>query len=211
MTRYELSIISTYACLLPIIAGIKVFKKAGIEFRLLFFLLVYGFVTDFFVGYLYKSGDINLSRFFFNVYSPIEAVFISLFFLKVGYSKIIRQIASYGIFIWPLVWLFLDMDFKTFKWVDTPYNGIFVSAYEIVLASLSAACILHLTTTNESLFKLPLFWFLLGIFIYCFCTFFVNALVQTNVMNDIWFLHNIINIITYLIYTKAFLCIKSKA
>ena len=205
MTKYELGIISTYSGLIPLIAGIIVFKRVGISFRLLLFLLLYGFLTDSFVGYLYNAGEINFSRFLFNIYSPVEAVFFSLFFYKTDCFKIIRQIAFSGIFIWPLIWFFLDIDLKTLHWVDTPYNGTFVSAYEIVIASLSTACILHLTTTGEILFKSPLFWSFLGIFIYCFCTFFINALVQTNVMNEIWFLHNIINIITCLIFIIAFL------
>jgi len=205
----ELRSISTYAALLPIITGLTVFKKAGVQYRLLLFMLIYGFLTDVLVGELYKADHINSSRFLYNLFAPVEAVLLSLFFYITGYVKIIRQIAAVCIFILPAAWIVLDFEFSPLKWVDTPYNGIYVTAYEIVIASLSAACILHLTTNSPSLTVLPQFWFLLAIFVYCFCTFFVNALVQTKVMEEIWFLHNIINIISYFIYTKAFLSIKN--
>src|SRR5262245_61653605 len=166
-TSDQLSTISTYAGLLPVVAGIIVFKKAGAQSRLLLFFLSCAFLTDFFSGQFHESGEDRDERFIYSLYALLEAVFFSLFIYQTKHSKSIRLIAIAGVLIWPLIWIYINIDFKTLQWIDDPASiDMFVSAYEIVIASLSAACILRLTTRGESLASISLFWSLVGIYFY---------------------------------------------
>ena len=205
MSKQDINFISVYAGLLPVIAGIITLKKNSGSFRLLLLLFIYAFLTDYFVGYFYVRREINAAKFIFNIYSPIEAGVFSFFIYSIGYSTIVKRLAITGFFIFLLAWLVLDVDLKNFVWKDNAFNGLFVTSYEIVIAALSAVCLLHITTVENRLINFPLFWMLLGLFIYCFSTLFINALVETNMMSEIWYIHNVVNILTQLIFTWGFL------
>jgi bacteriorhodopsin len=52
----------------------------------------------------------------------------------------------------------------------------------------------------------PAFWILMGIFVYCFSTFFVFALKSSTSQqfaDKLWPIHNVVNIITYLLYATG--------
>lgn len=81
----------------------------------------------------------------------------------------------------------------------------FNMAYEVGIAFLSAREILRLTESESRMLTTPYFWLFTGIFIYCFCTFFLMSKLELPVMHKLWnLLHNSVNIVTYGLFTTAF-------
>ena len=210
MTQTTLNLISTFSALLPITVGATLIIKAGYPHRLLLFLILYGFLTDVLVGYLYLHNYTLISQFLFNIYSPVECILFCLILHSILSSSAEKKFISIFAIISIAVWLYLNVDFNPLKWHDTFLNAYYVTIYQMIIACLAASVLLQLTQQQHAMATLPIFWLSLGVFIYCFCTFVVNGLVQTNALEEIWWLHNIINIIATLIFTQAFLTIKKQ-
>ncbi len=67
----------------------------------------------------------------------------------------------------------------------------------------TAIVILQIIETHRNVGSSIRFWILLGIFFYCFTTYFVMGLLVTK-LAKVWYLHNIVNITTNLIYGFGF-------
>lgn len=79
---------------------------------------------------------------------------------------------------------------------------LFNSLYQVCIAFLAARKILRIIETTPGPYETPIFWIVLGIFVYCFGTFFeMIYLRQKLVSREIWHIHNIINILTYILYS----------
>ena len=87
------------------------------------------------------------------------------------------------------------------------HMATFSTAYDILAAFLCGYVLLKMGEKAIVLTKEPTFWIFLGVFIYCFCTFFITSLIETELRQKIWFIHNIINLISYLVIAKGFLTI----
>jgi hypothetical protein len=91
-----ISLISTFAILLPIVTGIVNYKKAENVFRLFLCFLLYGFLTDLLSGVIQAPRLITFA--IFKSYSLAEALFIFWFLFKVSGSKIIQKMSMILLF-----------------------------------------------------------------------------------------------------------------
>jgi hypothetical protein len=208
--RNDIADISTYAALLPFLSGVIVYRKAGLIYRLFTFFLLYGFLTDFFVGYFLQNGLMFQSQSFFFIYLLLEAMFIAWFVSRFCEYSRVSKAAFLVLVILPFPWALAHIDFTLMDWKKEPFTGLFNTSYKMVISVLASVCLLKFTQKKEPLKNMPEFWFLFGIFFYSFCTFFISAFMQSPEQSQFWFIHNLINIMTYFIYAFGFLKIESR-
>jgi hypothetical protein len=184
--------------------------------RPFFFIIVLGFVNDLF-GYLEHIGNSPLStvwlNFFENMYPALDGFLIFLFLSTIINSKREKKIGQFAAFSLIPIWLFfilLSDDSIFSHYISHP---IFDAGYEILLAFASAYVCLRLTEYNGTMHRKELLWIVIGIFFMNFCTFFIYSFVRSEIGEQVWFISNIVNLITYVIYTYGFYYayIKSKA
>ena len=173
-------------------------KKAGWTFRLFNLFLIYGFVADVLVGLILKPE--LLSYVIFKSYSLLEALFLFWFLKHTSSSFYIKKISHIFLLITLPVWIFTNY----FLIESTQLSNLFDPYYEISSAFLAGFSLLKLSENEYHLTRLPLFWFLVGIFIYCFCTFFISGFLSSRILEKIWFIHNIIAILTYILFSIGF-------
>jgi len=194
--------ISTYAILIPILTGLIVYRSSSKEIKFLLFFLIWGFIVD-------SPRDYILNQRFniwaYNIYAFTETMFM-LWFLEKCSNKWLSDIIKVLFIIMFLLWFAYYFVF-VFQIFELNYNDLFDSISAIIISSISAVCLLEMTKRSERITILPAFWFLSGIFFYFFCANFIFGFLQTDFVKQIWFIHNIINILTYFIFTKAFLVV----
>ncbi|MEO8146071.1 MAG: hypothetical protein ABI723_00475 [Bacteroidia bacterium] len=80
----------------------------------------------------------------------------------------------------------------------------------IILSIISGMIIYDLSGREDYLFRNPVFWVLIGFFIYLFCNMIVllsislKLVENKNIIHNIWFMHNIFSGTSNLIYAYAF-------
>ena len=79
--------------------------------------------------------------------------------------------------------------------------------YYMVLSFLSGIVLLNMIEKEEP-YRKPDFWFVLAVFVNCFCAFFIASFIRDEMVQKVWFIYNITSLISVLIFTKAFLSIK---
>ncbi len=203
-----LKLLSTLFILLPISYGLKAYK-AGRTFQLFTFFLMAGFMSDGLAAFhnliLPLPQPIIKNR--LPVYCLIEALFFLWFIVTVGKINLIK------LFIRPLLllvlvsWTVLKVVFPESIYSNYALN-IFEAAYQVIVSFLASAVLLNLIEKQEPQGLSSTFWLALGIFFYSFSTFFLALLKYTFYQETVWPIHNILNIITYLLYTKGFLVAK---
>jgi hypothetical protein len=211
MDRQFVGIISTYAGLLPVLAGLIVFKKAGFKHRLLIVFLLYGFLTDLLVMITKDHQMMMLSITIFFLYILAEPMFFCWFISKSCDFQPVSKTAIILVLILPLPWVFSLFDFTRLTWKEDPSAAPFGAFFKMIVTILASYAILRLTRKDEKLSAIPDFWFLFAMFFYCICTFFMFLFIQNPYMPQFWFLHNILNIMTYFIYSFGFLKIETKS
>jgi hypothetical protein len=206
-----LKFISTYAGALPVIAGLIVFKKAGFNYRVFIFFLLYGFITDLAVGYFYRAGMLFESRSAFYIYGLAEPLFLFWFVSRISENIPVIEAAYVIMLLIPFAWAFAYINFNIIEWKIVPSGGLFTTVYEMILSVLTAWSILQLTQKTESLNGSPAFWFLTGIFFVCLCTFLVLSFLEKKDIRDkFWWVENVANIISYFFYCYGFLKIETR-
>jgi hypothetical protein len=76
----------------------------------------------------------------------------------------------------------------------------------VFISVLAGFALLYLTEDSKNMLRISTFWILTGFFFYCFCTFFIfvlKTIIRSEFASELWFLHDIINIITYGIYSRG--------
>ncbi len=197
-----IAILSTYTVLLPVAAGFFVYSKLRQWYRYLLFFLIFGFSVDLFCTFIDDSNHV------FNFYRLAEGLFYASFLYHLSdykHSKIIFiSVFTSLILVYGITHAIVLENYDLRK-----LNAAFDMFSSIVLSFCAAAVMLQLTQRVEKLTKEPAFWFTTSIFIYFFCTNFLFSLIENReLLFKIWFLHNLINIITYLIDMKGFLSVK---
>ncbi len=211
MNADTLKFISTWAGALPVLAGMIVFKKAGYNYRLFIFFLLYGFITDLTVGYFYRAEMLFESRSVFYIYGLIEPLFLFWFVSRISENVAVSETSYIIMLLIPFLWAFAYIDFKVIEWKYLPSGGLFTTVYEMLLTVLAAWSILQLTQKTESLRNNPAFWFLTGIFVLCLCTFLVASFLEKrDIRNKLWWVQNVANIISYFFYSFGFLKIETR-
>ncbi|HKR05450.1 MAG TPA: hypothetical protein VJY62_12520, partial [Bacteroidia bacterium] len=93
----------------------------------------------------------------------------------------------------------------TLQSFHSKYDGYFSFIYQITASTFATAAILKFIEVKENVMQEPDYFFLIGIFFYCFCSFFIDFFIGEEIAKKIWWIHDLANCISYLIFVKAFL------
>jgi hypothetical protein len=204
--RHFLNVITTFATLIPITAAFFRLTTAGKVFRLFLLYLIYGFLTDIFVWQLMDVSR-TTSFFLFILFPLVEAIFMIWFIRAINSSPVLIRICNILMIAMIPFWLTAHFLFNHSEYL----SALFDSSYEIIVSMLSGFSLLKLAEKDTSLQNNPLFWLQTGIFFYCFTTFFISGFLESGFREKIWWIHNSVNILVYILFTIAFLVIPSQA
>jgi hypothetical protein len=193
---------TTFIVLIPIVTGIiKIKPTSHVEKSVLFFLLI-GFAVDVIGMYFESTRKVVVI-----IYALLEITFFMLLLRHFFKTKFLKQLAIVLALLFAMVWtlsfvVFVDIE-KFFGAIRKLYDMF----YCIVVSVLSGYLVLKMIEEEDAIERSS-FWILLAVFISTFCSFFVSAFIREEVGQKIWYLHNLVSILTCFIFTKAFLSIK---
>jgi hypothetical protein len=201
MTLSDLpNLLSTFTVLIPLIIGYLYFFKIDSPARSLVIFISWSFVID--LKRWYIPSDYFMHLYF--LYAFTEVTFFiwfinSLFPTKKGRPLLL--IASlFSLAMWILCFVILQSG-PGQNW----YDSLFDSSTSAMLAIIAAYFLLQMTKDQEKLESQPRFWFLLGIFLYFFCSNFIFSFVSSDIVRRIWIIPITMNITTYLIFSVGLL------
>lgn len=190
---------STYSGLLPLLAGVLFVRKRPFTFFVGFIIL--GLISDFSGAYL---PDKNLARMVMICYSLAESIFLIYFILEVikpGMKFFVRLIIFASVIsLWLATYTVWNAPFSEFP----RYGFVFDTTMHITTALLAACAMIKITEGLDDSRTQEYLFLLTGIFFYSFCTFFIQSFIGKELVEHIWFLGCIVNIITMFIYSYAF-------
>ncbi|MEN9347361.1 MAG: hypothetical protein RLZZ77_872, partial [Bacteroidota bacterium] len=182
MTLSDLpNLLSTFTVLIPLIIGYLYFFKIDSPARSLVIFISWSFVID--LKRWYIPSDYFMHLYF--LYAFTEVTFFiwfinSLFPTKKGRPLLL--IASlFSLAMWILCFVILQSG-PGQNW----YDSLFDSSTSAMLAIIAAYFLLQMTKDQEKLESQPRFWFLLGIFLYFFCSNFIFSFVSSDIVRRIW-------------------------
>jgi len=194
--------------LVPLTIGLIKFKEADFVGRLFVLFLALGMSVDLTMWRLLSIGQTSDLLRIFNFYSLLEALFFFWFISKTSLSVILRRatnVCLYGIIP---VWIFCDVVYPLF--VSSDGRGAsFDVIYEVLVSFLAGFSLLRWAESDDAIGSSYGFWLTVGIFFYCFCTFFIMFFLETVMASRLWFLNNIFNVIAYVFYVIGFLKLKN--
>jgi len=192
---YILQIASTLSVLLPLSFAVCVFKRMANTTQVFFVLLLIGLSTDLAGWYFYLSKNASLNIVVRHGYNLIEPTIVFWILYKLSPFRIIKLIFPWA---WLALFFFwgLSIAYKVFE--------LYKITTEIVIAFTSCFCLLHLVEHTSPASRQLNFWILLGFFFYNFSTFFFMGFLSSQIGFNLWYLHNIINIITNIIFEIGF-------
>jgi hypothetical protein len=202
--KYVIALIATLAMLLPIAVGVMRYKQSALPYRVLMFFLLYALFTDV-EAMLFGRQYRDMYYGFQTIYMLCETVFF-FWFISITmreysfFRSIFRPLLAAAFAGWLIIVLFYNK--------PHPFLAPFNATSYILLALLSAYALMKLAEQNILLTRNPLFWFMFAIFFFSFCTFFFRAFEDLSVKGKIWYMHNLANLVTYLIFFKGFLSIQ---
>lgn len=83
--------------------------------------------------------------------------------------------------------------------------GVYNMAYEVAVSYLAGRQILRTIEVDTNATRSSSFWLLLGIFVYCFTTFFLMGIIELSATRELWDpFHNTINMVTHGIFALSF-------
>lgn len=177
------------------------------EVKLLVFLvfLLFGFIVDAGAWYLRiveaESLLDTIVHFLYDIYSPVEAVFFFWYISKIAIGKV-RISAKYAMYAMLPLWVILSRVLPGLS-VDLSLS-FFDLIYNVGVSFMAGITLLHFIEKDSELFSNSNFWPLAGIFVYNLSTFFIMLLKYTEFAEQLWFLHDTINIISYLFFAVGF-------
>jgi hypothetical protein len=190
-TLYVFQLTSTFSVALPLGIGLLKFTKAdGIVKTFIIFLLI-GLASDLSGWYFYLSHDGTSNLYQRHIYDFIESVFLFWFLSRVTPSQLARRF-----FLWSIVIL---IPFWAMRFLYLDAMAIYMSTAQVFIAFGACFSLLQLVETKTEVTEQLTFWILLGMFFYCFGSFFFMGILVSK-LGKIWYAHNVVNIITNLIY-----------
>jgi hypothetical protein len=187
--------LSIWTTLLPMAFSLRVIRRFPSAFLMLG-LFVAGLFTELSTQ---KAGSSSAySEYAFLAYSVLECtVFFHLTYPVKGLSLALGK--SFIVFSFPLL-LAAALVSPDMPWTIAVFN----MAYQVGISFFAGR---YLLRSGEAgvVAPTPMFWLSLGIFFYCFTTFFLMGIIALTAAHRLWdTYHNTINIVTYLIYTFSF-------
>lgn len=206
MDHIQLAILSTLSALLPIsFCGWALLISAEKFLRFFLCFLVFGFIVDCMGWYQYvMDSDHLFSNEIRRLYGLVEAIFF-LWFLSVKSDSQLKRVGVILIYLIIPIWLVFEIlipqAWLTLGLIELAY---FQGVYRICVAFLATILLLKMVESQARLLKSSSFWLIAGILIYNFSTFFIMVMQRIDLAERLWYLHNLVNIITYLIYCLGF-------
>jgi hypothetical protein len=199
ISRLTLQLFSGLLAVIPAAIGLRAISSNKTLAGVFIAFLLVGISTDISMWFIVTHGDIALATRIFQVYSLVEA--LTFFWMVHVLTDVptVKNISRFSALVSPIFWggcVFV------LPWIIAGNRGsaVFDSSYEIVVAFLTGFSLLSLSEKNEKLTQHYQFWLLLALFFYCFGTFFVMIFIKTILSQQIWFINNIVNVITYGLY-----------
>lgn len=195
-SAYLLKITSTFSVLLPIVVLLLGRYYRTWPYRLFLIFLVFGFIVDFSGWIFFLIDDFSANWIFRYSYSLFEPVFLLgwiAFFFK---SNIVKK----------TIYVFVCLSFLF--WILSVFFQPAFSAYyiftEVTIAFFAGFLVLEIIENKETT-EMPLnFWIVFGIFFYNLCTFFIKGLIEKEISEKLWFVENLVNIATNVIFAVGF-------
>ncbi len=197
-------IAATFLEAVPAVAGIMVWKKSNKRLRLFTIFLTYAFLTDVFCWNFYGAYP-AAGRFVLAIYSLAESCFFLYFIYLTGLAGPAQPLLKRVLQLMPLVFLVCYFSWQRPYVREVPYAGIHSILYLAIASAFVTHAILRFIETDEQSLPSPDFYMLTGIFIYCFCSFFSDAFIVSDLKNNIWWVHDMANMIAYIVFIKGFL------
>ena len=193
--------VSIWCILLPLITGSLLYKKLDADSRLIFFLVAFATLPQILTAFFQHSSGLI---FIYNIYTPVEFIFIYLFIGNKFQGAIFKKISVLLIFLFISYSCFLCMYYGLSErflneWVCSANMCYLIWIFLFILESL----ILEKKLVNT---HNPAFWFITGLIIYTPCTIFVFALcyyIETSgnyLIKNLWIIHGIFNTILYVLF-----------
>lgn len=195
-----IQLISVWGIIVPLGIGLLYYKKADFNLHLFIGFLVIGFITDVSMFAMYRTSYSNHLTTIITIYSLVEASMFFWLIRKNAKHKIIVILSTVLFWITPVLWLTLMI--IRFGFLKESPGQIFDPFYTISVSFLGGFTVLEIVEREDPVSR-AIFWILLGMFFYCFCTFFIMGLLNTLLSQRIWVLNNIFNIITYGFYSMG--------
>lgn len=209
MTKTTLQAILVLPIFVPLIVGIVKRKSADRTSQLFIFFLLAGLITDAVMWVLFYLEKPEKLLIIFNFYSLVEAVFFFWFLYATSLSGTLRKASYILLFATLPFWIFCVFIYPTMV-EESFQSAVFDTTYEVIVSFLAGYALLLRVEKETPVFSSSIVWFTLGIFFYCFCTFYIMTFLQTFISHRIWFLNNIFNITSYAFYSLGFWYLKAK-
>jgi len=190
--------VSIYSVLLPIAFGIKGFRTNPFILNAFLLYLIYGGLIDI------VSDFINEPNIIYNSFTFIQVLFFTWFLYQVFNQK--KLFKSYVVLssFWCVLYFFCHF-YLLDDWQLLKLSSLFDTMAVIVTSFIAAAALVNMVKDELALTKNPIFWFTLAVFFYTFCTYFiVSFIAKVSYREKLWWIHNLANITSYLIYAYGF-------
>lgn len=207
MTKTTLQAILVLPIFVPLIVGIVKRKSADRTSQLFIYFLLAGLITDAVMWVLFYLEKPEKLLIIFNFYSLVEAVFFFWFLYATSLSGTLRKASYILLFATLPFWIFCVFIYPTMV-EESFQSAVFDTTYEMIVSFLAGYALLLRVEKETPVFSSSIVWFTLGIFFYCFCTFYIMTFLQTFISYRIWFLNNIFNITSYAFYSLGFWYLK---
>jgi len=209
MNRYLVNVLLAYSILLPAITGMVRYKSVLKDFRPFFWLLWLGVINEtlsILSIYSIRSNSVNS-----NIYVFLEFCFILLLYYRWREGRP-RQFIILGI-LGLLVWLSDNILMHHI----TENNSLFRMFYSFVIVLLSIDTINWILVFDTSpVYKNPIFLIAFAfVFYYAFKGYLesFNVLhigLSSELLNNLWKILYIVNVVVNLVFTAAILCMPKK-
>jgi len=197
---YGFQLISTFSVVLPLAVGFFKFTKADRIVRIFIIFLLINLVSDLSGWYFYLTRDGTSNLYVRHIFDFIESVFFFWLLSRLIPSQLAKKFFFLSIFVlipfWGLRFLYLDA------------MAIYMSTVQVFVAFGACFSLLQLVEAKTEVTEQLIFWILLGVFFYCFCSFFFMGIVVSK-LGKIWYAHNVVNTLTNAIYFIGFLKAKN--
>ncbi|SFT41236.1 hypothetical protein SAMN04489724_0643 [Algoriphagus locisalis] len=209
LNTFPIKEISTCAILVPLGFAAYTLKTGDLKIRLFFLFLLVGACVDGMGWFIYSNELENLYT-FHGVFQYCYLFFEALFFVWLctgflNHPKVERIRIS---FFTLLTIAFLIKGVLFFAHLDDPYrpsplNSLMDGMFLASISFLSAFALLQMAERISQLLTYPWFWIISGIFFYCFGSFFIDIMLAVGIMEEIWGMKNVVNIIQYGFFTTG--------
>ena len=194
--------LSTVCILLPIAAGFMRISNSSLRHRLFLAYLIYGFLNDFLKPFI--DSEVT-GQWMYHIFVLVETVFLLWYMSRIAKNSLIRKILAVSSVVFLAFWLVNRFILEP---GSTGYSPVYDMVSAIFVSCAAAYILITMAQQSDSVLDEPDFWFIAGTFLYFFCANFIFGLLGTDIYRSIWFIVNCLNIVVYVIFTKAFFSIR---